>query len=164
MTIPNDCTARFTSIIPTTIDAMVAFHSDPGAFKVLTPFPIIVQMHRNELRSLTDGEVEFTLWFGPIPSRWVARHEPGPNEWSFADRMIRGPMQVWYHRHIFTPVEGGVQLTDCIQMEHKPGGFWGVFTRLFFTGVPLRFLFFYRHLRTRIGVKKYERRAAAQRG
>jgi hypothetical protein len=31
----------------------------------------------------------------------------------------------------------------------------GLFTRLFFDGLPLRFLFFYRHLRTRMVIGKY---------
>ena len=51
---------------------MIAFHEHPRAFARLTPPPIFVQMHRNALKSLTEGEVEFTLWFGPIPARWIA--------------------------------------------------------------------------------------------
>lgn len=160
----TDCDAKFTSVIPTTMDAMIAFHNHPKAFSWLTPFPIIVQVHRNALTSLTSGEVEFTLWFGPIPARWLARHEAGPIETSFADRMVTGPMAVWYHRHIFREVPGGIELTDCITTQHKSGGFWGIFTRLFFAGLPLRFLFFYRHMRTRFGVRQFEKLAAGQQG
>jgi len=77
--------------------------------------------------------------------------------------MVSGPMKVWYHRHIFREVPGGVELTDCIQTEHQSGGFWGLFTRLLFAGLPLRFLFIYRHLRTRFGVKQFEKQTAQQR-
>ncbi|MCB9454330.1 MAG: cyclase, partial [Anaerolineaceae bacterium] len=86
--------------------------------------------------------------FGPVPVKWTARHEPGPTETSFADRQISGPLESWYHQHIFTPVDGGVELHDKITFTHKPG--WqGLLTRLTFDGIPLQILFFYRHWRTR---------------
>ncbi|MEL6270054.1 MAG: cyclase [Chloroflexota bacterium] len=148
----NTKTFEHSSIFPnTTLKAVEDFHEDPKAFSILTPFPIIAQIHRRELNSLTDGEMEFTLWFGPIPIRWLARHEPGPTEHSFADRMMSGPMQFWLHRHIFEEVDGGVRLTDRITIEHK-SGLPGVLTRLMFDGLPLKFLFVYRHLRTRMAV------------
>lgn len=150
------CDAEFRTIIPTTMAAMLAFHQDPSALAKLTPFPIITQLRRDDRTSLTAGELEFTLWFGPLPVRWTARHEPGPTPTSFADRMISGPMDEWNHRHIFNEVPGGVELIDCIQMRHKSGGFWSIFTHLFFSGLPLRFLFIYRHLRTRLGVRAYQ--------
>lgn len=143
------------SVIPATIAQVMAFHEDPAALKRLTPFPIIVQLHRDDRTSLTDGELEFTLWFGPLPVRWLAQHEPGPVMTSFVDRTLRGPVESWVHQHIFREVPGGVELTDRITIAHRKGGFWGLFTRLFFGGLPLRFLFVYRHLRTRLGVRAY---------
>lgn len=143
------------SVIPATIGQVMAFHEDPAALKRLTPFPIIVQLHRDDRTSLTDGELEFTLWFGPLPVRWLALHEPGPVATSFVDRTLRGPVESWVHQHIFREVPGGVELTDRITIAHRKGGVWGLFTRLFFGGLPLRFLFVYRHLRTRLGVRAY---------
>lgn len=138
------------SVINTTLDKMMQFHEAPDAFAKLTPPPIFVQVHRDDRTSIREGEIEFTLWFGPIPFRWVACHEEGPTEWSFADRMTKGPMAYWRHEHIFTEVEGGVELTDHITLAHQ-SGLQGIFTRLLFDGFPLRILFFYRHLRTRLG-------------
>ena len=136
------------SMIQTTMEAMHDFHHDPKALPQLTPPPIFVQILRDERVSLTEGEVEFNLWFGPVPIRWLARHEPGPDDSSFLDRMLKGPMAVWEHQHSFRPVEGGVELTDRITLAHPPG--WkGLLTRLLFDGFPLRFLFIYRHWRTR---------------
>lgn len=142
------------SVIPTTMAQMIAFHEDRRAVAKLTPPPIFVRVHRNDLISLTDGEVEITLWFGLFPVRWIARHEPGPTETSFADRQIRGPLESWRHEHIFRQLEGGIELTDRVTYEHERGK-WGIFTRLFFNGFMLRFLFIYRHLRTRFGVSRY---------
>jgi ligand-binding SRPBCC domain-containing protein len=145
---------EFRSVIPTTLESIWAFHAAPNAFSKLTPPPIFIQVHRRDLKSLTEGEIEFTLWFGPLPARWTARHTPGPIPTSFVDEAVSGPVAYWRHEHIFTPVPGGVELLDRLTIGHKNGGFWSVFTRLFFDGLPLRFLFFYRHLRTRFGVKR----------
>lgn len=140
------------SILPATVEAVEAFHNHPKAFQRLTPPPIIIQVHRRELTSLQDGEVEFTMWFGFIPIRWLARHEVGSIDSSFVDRQIKGPLKSWRHEHIFQATENGVELIDHLEIEHYPG--WrGWLTRLFFDGLPLRFLFIYRHLRTRWGVR-----------
>jgi ligand-binding SRPBCC domain-containing protein len=142
--------------MPTTIEKMWDFHNDPRALSRLTPPPIFVRLLRDDRTSLTNGEIEFQLWFGPLPAHWIARHEPGPIATSFIDRMLSGPAQVWVHEHIMQPVDGGVELLDRITIAHRPGGFWGVFTRLFFDGLPLRMLFTYRHLRTRFHVTRGE--------
>ncbi|MBZ0299078.1 MAG: hypothetical protein K8J31_05025 [Anaerolineae bacterium] len=139
------------SIIPTTMAAMIAFHEDPKALNRLTPPPplMFMQVLRDDRTSLTDGELLFRLWFGPLPVRWLARHEPGPTPTSFADRMLEGPMGYWEHQHIFRDVPGGVELTDHVTLGHKPG-LVGLLTRLVFDGFPLRLLFIYRHFRTRL--------------
>lgn len=140
--------------MPTTLAQMWAFHAAPNAFRKLTPPPIIMQLHRNELKSLTDGEVEFTLWFGPVPLRWIAQHEPGPTETSFIDRQISsGPLKYWEHQHIFREVEGGVELVDHITYAHKSRLPLGLFTQLVFHPIFLRILFLYRHIRTRLALR-----------
>lgn len=140
------------SILPGTAEQCFAFHAAPGAFGRLTPPPIFVQVHRDEIRGLVAGDVEFTLWFLFIPVRWHARHAPSINATSFVDYQVSGPMAYWYHEHLITPVQGGVELRDRLSIAHKPG-ITGLLTRLAFDGLPLRFLFIYRHLRTRMGMK-----------
>ena len=65
------------SFIATSIDRMMDFHNDPQALARLTPPPplMFMQVLRDDRTSLTDGELEFRLWFGPIAVRWLARHE-----------------------------------------------------------------------------------------
>ncbi len=140
------------SFISTSLDQLQRFHEDPKALAKLTPPPIIMQLQRDARSSITEGEIEFTLWFGPFPIRWIARHEPGPSPHSFADLQIKGPMAYWRHEHIFTEKPGGVELTDRIVLAHRPG-LVGVLTRLFFDGLPLRLLFAYRHHRTRMATQ-----------
>lgn len=139
------------SVMNTTLEKMWDFHNAPNAFSTLTPPPIFIQVKRNELTSLTEGEVEFNMWFGPIPIRWIVRHEAGPHEHSFVDRQLKGPMAYWHHQHLFEEVENGVELIDRITIAHK-SGLQGIITRLLFDGMPLHFLFFYRHLRTRMSI------------
>ena len=144
------------SFIPTTIDAMLAFHEAPQAMNQLTMPPIFLQVIRDERVSLTEGELEFRLWFGPVPVRWVARHEPGPIPTAFTDRMIDGPMKSWVHEHIFEAEGDFVRLEDRITFVHKPG--WrGWLSRLFFDGIPLNILFTYRHWKTKISLVKHNR-------
>ena len=142
-----------TSLINTTLDEMMRFHADPGALSKLTPPPIFMRVQRDDRRSIREGEIAFTLWFGPLPIRWLARHESGPAEHSFADRQIEGPMAHWRHEHIFEAASGGVLLTDRISYAHK-AGLKGMLTRLMFDGLPLRFLFAYRHWRTRLATQR----------
>lgn len=141
------------SIIPTTMARILAFHEQPSALAKLTPPPIFAQLRRDSRTSLTNGELEFTLWFLFFPVRWTARHEPGPTPTSFADVQVKGPLKSWRHEHIFIEVPGGVELRDQITFEHRERGLWPLFTRVNFSKPLLWVLFTYRHLRTRLGTR-----------
>ena len=78
----------YRSFIPTSLEIITQFHEERDALKKLTPPPLIVQPLSDERVSNTEGKVDFVLWFGPIPVRWIARHEPGPIPTSFIDRMV----------------------------------------------------------------------------
>lgn len=151
--IPQDVTVyEKSTVMNTTLEKMQGFHQSEDAFSKLIPPPMIGQIREDNRSSNTEGDLKFTLWMGPIPIKWHARHEAGPTETSFADLMVSGPMAYWRHEHIFEVVEGGVKLTDRVSLAHK-GGIQGILTRLMFDGIPLRILFFYRHLRTKMAVE-----------
>ncbi|MEO8394753.1 MAG: hypothetical protein ABI700_17290 [Chloroflexota bacterium] len=154
-------TFEYRSIAKTTMAQVMAFHHDPRTLQWLTPPPIFITLQRDTRTSLTSGELEFTLWFALLPVRWTARHEPGDTKTSFRDVMTRGPMIRWEHQHVFREVEGGVELSDHLTYEHRSSGFWSIFTRLFFDGLPLRLFFFYRHLRTHQLAPKYQKAPAS---
>src|SRR5215203_41329 len=144
---------QHSSVIPTTLATIIRFHERADALRKLTPPPLIVQVIDDQRTTMTEGTVDFRLWFGPLPVRWLARHEPGPIATSFIDRMMIGPMAEWEHQHIFREMAGGVELRDQLTFAHKRG--WrGWLTRLLFDGVALRFLFWYRHWRTRSYCRK----------
>ncbi len=135
-----------------TVEALTAFHKDPKVFSRLVPPPLFAQIQRDDRTSLREGEIEFTLWLGPIPIHWLAQHQPGPTDTSFADQMVKGPMAYWRHEHIFESTANGTALTDRVTFAHHPG-LRGLLTHLLFDGIPLRLLFFYRHLRTRMALR-----------
>lgn len=142
------------TLMKTSLQKMIAFHQEPSALATLTPPPIFVRLRRDDRTTFDEGELEFTLWFGPLPIRWLARHESGPIPTSsFADRMIEGPLAYWRHDHIFEEVPEGVILRDCVTLAHKPG-LTGLISWLMFDGLALRLLFMYRHLRTRLIVER----------
>ena len=66
------------SLIPAPVEQVMAFHQDPRALSKLTLPPTFIQILRDDRFSLTSGEIEFNLWLGPFPIRWVAAHAPGP--------------------------------------------------------------------------------------
>jgi ligand-binding SRPBCC domain-containing protein len=111
-------TFEHTSVLPASLEKIWAFHEQPNAFGILTPPPIFVQVHRREMVSLRQGEIEFTLWFAFFPIRWLALHEPGSTPTSFVDRMLRGPLKTWRHEHRLEATPNGTRLTDQITIEH----------------------------------------------
>ena len=136
---------RFTVDAP--VEAVAAFHFQPGAFKRLS-FPLTpAQLHYEE--PLADGsEMRFTLWFGPLPVRWRAVHSNvGPH--GFTDTQVDGLMRTWVHTHRFIPLaDGRSAVEEEITMAHH-GGWRGLLTRLLFAPPALKMLFSYRRWVTR---------------
>lgn len=76
------------------LSAVASFHAQSASLSAITPPPIIMQIHQAQL-VLKEGDVmDFTLWLGPLPMRWVARIED-VNPTRFADRQLRGPFRQW---------------------------------------------------------------------
>ncbi|HLE13951.1 MAG TPA: SRPBCC family protein [Anaerolineales bacterium] len=124
------------------IEAVAAFHTDSRALKLLTPPPVQVQF--NQVQPLREGSVaDFTLWFGPLPVRWVAVHAQVDPLLGFTDIQARGPFASWVHRHSFSALDDNTTLiTDEIQASPKGHPFWWAFGQLMCLSLP--FLFAYR--------------------
>lgn len=129
------------------VEAVARFHAGPSVLQVLTPPPVRVELHR--FGDLEEGmEAEFTLWIGPLPIRWKARHEDvGPT--GFVDVQVEGPMASWRHTHRFEALgREATEVVDRIEYAH-PRGLAGVGTRAMFNRASLEGVFFYRALATR---------------
>lgn len=143
---------RFT--VPASLEAVSAFHFQPGILKKLTPPLTIMQVHQFE--PLAEGSVaEFTLWLGPVPVYWKAQHS-NVSARCFTDTQIAGPMKSWVHTHRFTALDSdSTEVHDHIEYEHF-GGLLGVRSRLLFPRPALTALFAYRAMATRKGVRQQE--------
>ncbi|MBK8906319.1 MAG: cyclase [Anaerolineaceae bacterium] len=140
---------KFTVEAPLT--AVSNFHHDPRILKKLSPPPVFVQIHRFE--PLGEGsEAEFTLWFGPLPVRWLAIHS-SVSQHGFTDTQVRGPLRHWQHTHRFTAVSPHVtQIHEHITYSHHPGR-RGLLTRALFNRPGLWALFTARKWLTRWHVR-----------
>ncbi|MAU00935.1 MAG: cyclase [Anaerolineaceae bacterium] len=144
---------KFTVDAPVT--AVSHFHHDTRILKKLSPPPIFVQIHRFE--PLGEGsEAEFTLWFGPLPLRWLAIHSDVSVN-GFTDTQARGPLKHWQHTHRFTAVSPQTtQVHEQIEYSHKPG-LPGLLSRLLFNKAGLYGLFTARQWLTRWHVRQQQR-------
>ena len=128
--------------------AVVAeFHAQSASMGAITPPPVVVRVHSAPSR-LDDGdEMDFTMWLGPLPLRWLARIED-VSPTGFTDRQLSGPFRHWLHRHTFLPVdETTTAVLDEIELQLRPHLLWGLVGLGMRLSLPL--LFAYRGWKTR---------------
>lgn len=147
-----------------TVDApladVVEFHSRSDSMGTITPPPLVVQVH-SAPPTLADGDtMDFTLWAGPFPIRWVAEIEKSTPD-SFIDRQVRGPFLRWEHSHTFVSVaENQTEIQDDIVAELKPHWFWKSIGFGMWSNMPL--LFAYRSWKTRKVLRERQQRRVEQ--
>jgi ligand-binding SRPBCC domain-containing protein len=129
------------------LSRVAAFHQQPGSMAAITPPPIRVELHRTPDTLSGDGEMSFTLWFGPLPIHWTASIEE-VSDAGFTDRQVSGPFAEWVHRHTFVRVdEDTTEVIDQITLRLKAHPVWGPVGLGFLLSLPL--LFAYRGWKTR---------------
>ena len=146
---------------PAPLAAVAAFHHDASALPRLTPPPILVQLHRVE--PLANGSLaDFTLWFGPLPVRWVAVHSQVDPLNGFTDTQQAGPLKFWRHTHRFEALDANTtRVSEHVDYEHRAG--WrGWLSRVLYNRLALRCLFFYRAWATRRALPARRRAQAAR--
>lgn len=134
--------------VKASLQAVADFHRDTRALSRLTPPPIIVRFHRVD--PLAEGaRADMTMWFGPIPVAWSAVHDQVDPLRGFRDTAVRSPLERWQHRHTFTAIAPHLtEVHEHLEYAHR-SGLAGLFSRLLFNPLGLRFLFAYRRWVTR---------------
>lgn len=102
--------------IPATLERVWDFFSSPANLKVITPpymgFDILTPVpDRMEPGTIIAYTVR-PLW--GIPMLWVTEITHVEPLRFFVDEQRFGPYRFWHHRHTFTPVDGGVRMTDLV--------------------------------------------------
>ncbi|MFN8446631.1 MAG: hypothetical protein U0175_37915 [Caldilineaceae bacterium] len=123
------------------------FHRLSASMGAITPPPVIVRVHRAPDVLKEGDEMDFTMWLGPLPVRWVAKIEDtGPT--GFADRMLQGPFTSWVHRHRFVVIDAQTTaVEDHITATLSDHLFWKLVGQLMWLNMPV--LFAYRGFKTR---------------
>ncbi len=133
--------------VKASLDQVAQFHSRSASMPAITPPPMIVRVHAAPEQLKSDDEMDFTLWAGPLPIRWVARIENAGRN-GFTDRQVRGPFASWVHRHNFRKVTPELtEVYDHVEATVKRHAFWGPVGWLMWLGMPV--LFRFRASRTR---------------
>lgn len=106
---------RRTQIVPADLATVFAFFESPCNLEEITPPWLRFEVVRTTDETMRLGtEIEYRLTWQRMRMKWISRiaeHEPGA---SFADEMVRGPYARWYHRHLFRPVDRGVEMVDVV--------------------------------------------------
>ncbi|MBN2148333.1 MAG: hypothetical protein JW726_13170 [Anaerolineales bacterium] len=127
--------------IPAPLERVAAFHAHSASMAAITPPPIAVKVERAPAVLADGDEMAFTMWFGPLPVRWLARIEDVSNT-GFTDRQLSGPFAEWVHRHTFVAVdENATDVVDEITLRLRPHPFWWLVGFGMWLGLPILFAF-----------------------
>jgi ligand-binding SRPBCC domain-containing protein len=125
------------------------FHRLAENLAVLTPPPALVRLHSAPSPLDEGDQMDFTIWFGPFPVRWLAVIEnSGPQ--GFTDRQIKGPYAYWAHTHNFETAgleAGSTVIHDRVEYAFRLHLYYGLFGVAMALSLPL--LFAYRKWKTR---------------
>jgi ligand-binding SRPBCC domain-containing protein len=128
-------------------DAVAAFHQDPRSMGAITPPPVIVRLHSAPPQLDEGAQMDFTLWVGPLPIRWLAQIEQ-VTPISFVDRQVTGPFARWRHLHTYVATTPDRTLViDHVEAELSRHWFWRLAGLGMWLSLPL--LFAYRGWQTR---------------
>jgi ligand-binding SRPBCC domain-containing protein len=117
------------------------FHSRAASMPAITPPPIIVRLHHAPVVLANGDEMDFTMWLGPLPVRWLARIE-AVSPAGFTDRQLDGPFTEWVHQHTFVAVdEHTTDVKDEVTLRLRPHPLWGPIGLGMHLGLPLLFAF-----------------------
>jgi ligand-binding SRPBCC domain-containing protein len=94
------------------------FFENPHNLQDITPPWLSCRVKSATNETIEQGtRIRYTIrWLG-LPMRWeslIARYEKGV---VFADEMLEGPYESWYHTHEFKEVPGGVAMTDRVEYQ-----------------------------------------------
>jgi ligand-binding SRPBCC domain-containing protein len=123
------------------LDNVAEFHRRSASMAAITPPPIFVRVHRASAILADGDEMDFTMWFGPLPLRWLARIEATSPE-GFTDRQLKGPFAEWVHSHKFIKIDDETtEVLDEIQIRLRIHPLWFPIGLGMWLGLPILFAF-----------------------
>ena len=123
------------------LEAVAEFHRRSASMATITPPPIVVRVHRAPVVQREGDEMDFSLWLGPLPVRWLA-HIEDVSPTGFSDRQMRGPFKQWIHRHSFVSIDANTtDVLDEVTVHLRAHPLWGLVGLGMWLGLPVLFAF-----------------------
>lgn len=113
---------------PISIDEAWNFFSHPKNLESITPDKVkfIILSSAEEISEMYEGLIiKYKISpFANIYFNWVTEITHVKEKEFFVDEQRFGPYLFWHHKHFFTPIDGGVEMTDFLHYK-IPFGFLG---------------------------------------
>lgn len=134
-----------TQLIPISLDEAWAFFSSPQNLDAITPDFLSFRIINGASEKMYSGQlVEYRIKAFPgVWLKWLTELKHIEEGHCFVDEQRFGPYKFWYHRHTFTPVEGGVRVEDLVTYS-LPFGPLGELVRVLHVKRQLEEIFDYR--------------------
>jgi len=132
--------------IPISIEAAWDFFSSPANLVKITPgtmgFVISSKHHGEKMYpgQIIEYKVRPVL---NVPVYWMTEITHVAPLRYFVDEQRFGPYSLWHHQHHFSPIEGGVEMTDIVHYK-IPFWFLGDIANAIFIKTKLQGIFDYR--------------------
>ena len=137
-------TLTFKHIINKNLEEVFTFFKSPEnlsritpaklKFKILTPTPI--EMKEGQL-------IDYTITLFGKRVHWRTMITLSDNNKSFIDQQLKGPYQMWHHKHTFKENNSGVEMIDTINYV-VPFGILGQIVNYFYLQKELNSIFQHR--------------------
>lgn len=136
--------------LPISIEQAWDFFSRPDNLRNITPsnlgFVILSKHHGDRMYPGQIIEYKVSPVLG-IPLYWMTEITHVEDFKYFVDEQRFGPYGLWHHQHHFTPIEGGVEMTDIVHYK-IPFWFLGDIAHTLFVRSQLQKIFTFRFQKT----------------
>lgn len=137
-------TLRRTTFVPADLDRVFGIFKDPHNLEAFTPPWLGFRILSTSDEVVREGtRIRYRLSLAGFPISWESRITEFQELSHFADEQLKGPYRRWYHRHTFTVVPGGVEMTDVVDYA-LPFGPLGRLVHWLIVRHQLRSIFDYR--------------------
>lgn len=136
--------------MPISLEQAWDFFSKPDNLKDITPSNLgfVIRSKHHGVRMYPGQIIEYTV--SPvlgIPLYWMTEITHVQDQRFFVDEQRFGPYSLWHHQHHFTPIDGGVEMTDIVHYK-LPMWVLGDIAHGLFVKAQLRQIFAHRFQKT----------------
>jgi ligand-binding SRPBCC domain-containing protein len=137
---------RFEQKIPTNIESVWNFISDPRNLKKITPSYMGFQITNEPIAEKMYAGMIIAYKVTPllnIPMQWVTEITHVQEMEYFVDEQRIGPYSLWHHQHRISEIEGGTLMQDIVSYK-PPFGPLGIMANSLIIEGQLKSIFDYR--------------------